>query len=87
MTVPTGTFENKILALGAVHARTASVRAALGPEMMLETVLDEGRDARIGDDDHIAAVAAVAAVRPAFGHMGLAAKRHAARAAIAAPSR
>ena len=52
--------------------------------MVLEAVFDERGQAGIGLDHDVAAVTAVAAVRTALRHMGLAAKRHAAGAAVAA---
>ena len=48
--------------------------------------MDQGReaiDARLGDDDHAAAVAAVAAVRPAARHVLLAPKADATVAPLA----
>ena len=77
-------LEHEVLPRRAVHAAAFAVRAALGFEMVLEAVLDERGQARVGFEHHVAAVPAVAAVRPALRHMGLAAKRHATRAAVAA---
>ena len=79
-----GHLEHEVLPRRAVHAAAFAVRAALGLEVVLEAVLDERGQARVGLDHHVAAVPAVAAVRPALRHVGLAAKRHATRAAVAA---
>ena len=79
-----GHLEDKVLAVGAVFARTLAVRAGLGAEMMLESIIDERRKLGVGLDDDIAAMTAVAAVGAAFGNKGLTAERHAAGAAVAA---
>ena len=60
------------------------MRAALCAEMMLEAVVDQRRQLRRSLDHYVAAAAAVAAVRTAFRHVGLASKGHAASAAVAA---
>ena len=77
-------LQHQVLARGAVHARTLAVRAAFCLEVVLEAVVDERGQAGVGLDDHVAAMPPVAAVRAALGHVRLAAKRHAARAAVAA---
>ena len=79
-----GHLEHQILARGAVHAAALAVRAALGLEMVRDTVVDQRRHAGIGLKHDVAAVPAVAAVRTAFRNVSLAAKRHAASAAVAA---
>ena len=60
------------------------MRASLGAEMMLESIIDERRELGVGLDDDIAAMAAVAAVGSALGNEGLTTERHAAGAAVAA---
>ena len=77
-------LEDKVLAVGAVFARALAVRASLGAEMMLESIIDERRELGVGLDDDIAAMAAVAAVGSALGNEGLTTERHAAGAAVAA---
>ena len=77
-------LEHQVGARGAVHTAALAVRAALGLEVMLEAVIDQRGHACIGFKHHVAAMAAVAAIGTALGHMGLTAKRHAAGAAVAA---
>ena len=77
-------LEHQIVARGAVHAAALAVRAALCLEVVLEAIVDQRGHAGIGFEHHVAAMTAVAAVGTALGHMGLAAKRHAAGAAVAA---
>ena len=77
-------LEYQVGARGAVHAAALAVRAALGLEVMLEAVIDQRGHAGIGFKHHVAAMAAVAAIGTALGHVRLAAKRHAAGAAVAA---
>ena len=56
----------------AIRAR--AVAAGLGDIVLLELQVEQGGQARRGFEDHVAAVAAVAAIRPAVGHMLFAAK-------------
>ena len=81
--VPTGTVEHDVVAVGAVLARAAAVAAALRVEDRLGAERREVAQVRVGDDDDVAAAAAVAAVRPAFGHELLAAEAEAAVTAAA----
>ena len=74
-------LEHQIVARGAVHAAALAVRAALCLEVVLEAIVDQRGHAGIGFEHHVAAMTAVAAV---LGHVRLAAKRHAAGAAVAA---
>ena len=67
-------LEHQVGARGAVHATALAVRAALGLEVMLEAVIDRRGHAGIGFKHHVAAMAAVAAIGTALGHMGLAAE-------------
>ena len=76
-------FKNEVFTIGAVHFGALAMGAARCFEMMFEAIVDQRRNTGIGFKHDIAALAAVAAVRAAFGHMGLTAERHAARAAIA----
>ena len=57
---------------------------ALGAEVVLITVVDEGRELGVCNHHDVAAVPAVAAVGAALGDECLAAEGHAARAAVAA---
>ena len=57
--------------------------AALGVELRVEAVVDEGVGVRAGDDEDRAAVAAVAAARAAARDELLAAERQAAVSAVA----
>ncbi len=77
-------LEHQVLAGSAVHAAALAVGAALSLEVVLEAVLDQRGHAGVGLHHHVAAMAAVAAVGTALRHVGLATKRHAASAAIAA---
>ena len=66
-----------------VHALSLAVRAAFGLEVVLIAIVDKGRELRVCLDDHVTAMAAVAAVRASLGNVGLAAERHTSRAAVA----
>ena len=79
-----GHLEDEVLPVLAVLARALAVRAAGGAEVVLEAVVDERRELRVALEDDVAATAAVAAVGSALGDEGLAAKRHAAGAAVTA---
>ena len=76
--------EHEILPVLAVATGPLTVRALLGPEVVLVTVVDEGGELRVGLDDDVAAAAAVTAVGSALGHECLATERHAASAAVTA---
>ena len=76
--------EHEVRAIGTVATRTLAVRAALGPEVVLIAVVDKGGQLRVRHNDDVAAVAAVAAVGTALGHVGLAPERHASGAAVSA---
>ena len=76
--------QHQVVAGGAMHAAALAVGAARRVEVVLEAVVDERRHAGIGLQHHVAPMAAIAAVGAALGHMGLAAERHAACAAVAA---
>ena len=77
-------LEHQVGARGAMHAAALAVSAALGLKVVFEAVIDQRGHADIGFKHHVAAMAAVAAVGTALGHVRLAAKRHAACAAVAA---
>ena len=77
-------LENQVLAALTVTTGTLPVRAALGAEVMLKAVIDQGRQLSIGLDDDIAATTAVAAIGAALGDKCLASKRHASGSAVAA---
>ena len=81
---PHGNLQNQILAAGTMHARALAVRAALGLEMVLETILDKGGKRGVSLHDHVAAMPAVAAIGTTFGNMSLTAEGHAACAAVTA---
>jgi len=53
------------VAVGALAVAPLPVGAPPGPLVGVEVVLDQGADTRVGDQDHVAAAAAVAAVRAA----------------------
>ena len=57
--------------------------AAVSLELVLEPVLDEGIRVRVGDDEDRAAVAAVAATRPAARHVLLTSERQTPPSAVA----
>ena len=75
--------DDEVLGTAAVAVRAAAVLAALGPPVLAMRERRQAVDARLGHHDDAAAVAAVAAVRPAARHVLLAAKAH---AAVAAPA-
>ena len=77
-------LQNQIFTAFSVSTRPLTMRAALCTEMMLEAVVDQRRQLRRSLDHYVTAAAAVAAVRTAFRHVGLASKGHAASAAVAA---
>ena len=78
-----GHREQQVFAVGAVALGPLAVRAALSLKVMFKPVVDQRGLLGVGNDDDVAATAAVAAVGAAFGNVGLAAKRHAASAAVA----
>ena len=77
-------LKNQVLAALAIATSALAVRAALGAEVMLKTVIDQRRQLSIGLDDDIAATTAVAAIGAALGNKCLAPKRHASGSAVAA---
>ena len=76
-------LKNQVLAALAIATSALAVRAALGAEVMLKTVIDQRRQLSIGLDDDIAATTAVAAIGAALGNKCLAPKRHASGSAAA----
>ena len=70
-------------AVGAVLARAAARLAAAGLELRLRAERGEVAQAGVGDEDDVAAAAAVAAVGPALGHVLLAPEAQASVAAAA----
>lgn len=79
-----GDLENQVLAALAIATSALTMRAALGTEVMLKSVIDQRRQLSIGLDDDIAATTAVAAIGAALGDKCLAPKRHASCSAVAA---
>ena len=79
-----GNLEDQVLTALAVTASALAVRASLGTEVMLKTVIDQRRQLSIGLDDDIAATTAVAAIGATLGNKCLAPKRHASGSAVAA---
>ena len=61
-----------------------AVGAARGPAVRVVPERQQRGDVAVGDQPDVAALAAVAAVGPALGHVGLAPERHAAGAAVTA---
>ena len=76
--------KHKIRAVCTVPAGTFPMYASCGFEVMFIPVVNERRELWIGNDDNIASMSAVSAVRPAFGDECLTPKRHTTGAAIAA---
>ena len=77
--VPGGTPTTERLAVGAVAQRALAVPAAAGAEVRRALEELEVAQVVVAAQDHVAAAAAVAAVRAALGHVRLAAERHASR--------
>ena len=75
--------KHKIRAVRAVPAGAFPVYASCGFKVMLISVINERRELWVGDNDNIASMSAVSAVRPAFGDECLTPKRHTTGAAIA----
>ena len=75
--------DHQVFGAAAVAIASRAVLAALGPPVLAVGERRQAVDARLGDHDDAAAVAAVAAVRPAARHVLLAAEAHAAVAAFA----
>jgi hypothetical protein len=61
---------------------TFAVSATVGLEVMLEAVVDQRGDRRVGLENDAPATAAVATVRTALGDMRLTTERHAAGTAV-----
>ena len=75
---------DRVIAAPAGLAASLAVHAALAPQVPPEAERREVAHVGIGEQDDVAAVAAVAAVGPALGHELLAPERD---AAVAAPAR
>ncbi len=78
-----GHAQHEVGAVAAVLAGPLAVGAALGPEVVLVAVVDERGELGVALEDHVAAVAAVPAVGPSLGDMGLPAEAHATGASVA----
>ena len=73
----------KVRAVRTVPAGAFPVYASCGFKVMLISVINKRRKLWIGDNDNIASMSAVSAVRSAFGDECLTPKRHTTGAAIA----
>src|SRR5579859_4365167 len=80
-----GNFQRGGLALRAGAVGAEAVAATLCFVFRIETEVDEGIVAQRGGHENVAAVAAIAARRPALGDELLAAEGHTAVAAVASP--
>ena len=69
---------------GPVATLALAVNAVAGAAMRVVSKPEQRCDIAVGDEPDVAAAAAVAAVRPTLGHVGFAAERDAARAAVTA---
>src|SRR5690606_38513876 len=78
-----GHGDDHVLAPLAVHLPAHAVLAALGPEHLLVAEIDQGVEVLVGHQPDAAAVATVAAIRPAERDELLAPEPHAAVAATA----
>jgi hypothetical protein len=76
-------LEHDVVRVGAVAVLAHAAAAALGLEMLLVAVVDQGVEALDRHRDHVAALAAVAAAGPAEFNELFAAERHAAVSAVA----
>src|SRR5579872_462726 len=76
-------FEDRVGAVGAVAIFAHAGAAVLRKEMLLVAIIDERVEPVDSDGDHVTALAAIAAVRPAELDEFLAPERHAAVAAVA----
>ena len=83
-TVPSGTVDLERLAAPAVQVLALAVDAVVGPAVRVVAEGQQRRHVVVGHQPHVAALAAVAAVRATEGDRTLPAERHAARAAVAA---
>ena len=79
-----GHRDHEVGAAGAVALVARPVLARLGPAVRVVAVREQRRHVAVGLQVDVAAGAAVAAVGPALGDVGLAPERHRARAAVAA---
>ena len=75
--------DDDIVGIGAVLVLAAAVLAVLGAILLLVLEVDQRTELLVGLDDHITALAAVAAVRSSARNIGLAPEAHAARSAVA----
>ena len=80
-----GHGDDEVVPAGPVALLALPVGAVLGPAVRVVPEGEQRRHVAVGDEPDVAAVAAVAAVGPALGDVGLPAERHAAGAAVAAP--
>ena len=77
-----GHRDDEIAAARAVALAALPVLARLGAPVRMVAEREQRRGVAVGPHDHVAAVAAVAAVGPALRHVRLAPERHRARAAV-----
>ena len=77
-------LQNQIFTAFSVATRSLAVCATFRTKMVLEAIVDQGRQLRRSLDHHVAATTAVATVRTTLGHVGFAPKGHATSAAISA---
>ncbi len=78
-----GHADNDIVRIGAELVLAAAALTVLGAILLLILEVDERAELLVGLDDHIAALAAVAAVRSSPRNIGLATETHATRPAVA----
>ena len=79
-----GDGDLEVVAAAAVQVLALAVDAVAGPAVRVVAEREQRGDVVVGDQPHVAALAAVAAVRAALGDRALAPERDAAGAAVAA---
>ena len=77
-TVPSGHGDLEVFAAPTVQVLALAVDTVAGPAMRVVTEGQQRGDVVVGDEPHVAALAAVASVRPAEGLGTFAPERHAA---------
>ena len=77
-------LEQQILTVRTMAASTLTVGTALGLKVMFVAVINQGRELRICNNNNIAAMTAVSAIRTTFWYICFSTERHAASAAVSA---
>ena len=82
--MPSGTVDELVVAAAAVHVFALAVHAAARAAMRMVAKGEQRGNVVVGDEPHVAAPAAVAAIRSALGDRAFPTERHTAGAPVPA---